>query len=247
MISELRSRSGRRRWRGPRPATPGRRQRPTSRVSWADLDVLCLTAMHKDPERRYRTVEALIRDVDHYLDGEPLDARPDSVSYRLGKFVRRNTRGVAAAALALVALVEHRGLLHGAPRHARATRPSPRPPAPSGSRASCSTSSRAATRRQARPRACASSRWSIAACRRRAASVGEPAVQAELLATLGGIYQQLGNLDRADSLLSAALEQSHRAARAGSPRCGRERRRPRAAAVRPGDVRRRRAAGAAGT
>ena len=38
----------------------------TSRVSWADLDVLCLTAMHKDPERRYRTVEALIRDVDHY-------------------------------------------------------------------------------------------------------------------------------------------------------------------------------------
>ena len=38
-----------------------------SRAAWADLDVLCLTAMHKDPQRRYQSVEALIRDVDHYL------------------------------------------------------------------------------------------------------------------------------------------------------------------------------------
>ena len=31
-----------------------------SKAAWADLDVLCLTAMHKDPQRRYRSVEALI-------------------------------------------------------------------------------------------------------------------------------------------------------------------------------------------
>src|SRR5690606_4073997 len=66
--------------------------------SWPDLDVLCLTAMHKDPQRRYRTVEALIRDVDHYRRGEPLEARPDSVRYRTGKFVRRHWRGVSLAA-----------------------------------------------------------------------------------------------------------------------------------------------------
>jgi serine/threonine-protein kinase len=65
--------------------------------SWADLDVLCLTAMHKDPERRYRSVEALIRDVDHYLKAEPLEARPDALGYRLGKFMRRNRREVVAA------------------------------------------------------------------------------------------------------------------------------------------------------
>src|ERR1700729_2925700 len=46
-----------------------------SRAAWADLDVLCLTAMHKDPQRRYQSAEALIRDVNHYLDGEPLEAR----------------------------------------------------------------------------------------------------------------------------------------------------------------------------
>ncbi|HEY1263552.1 MAG TPA: serine/threonine-protein kinase, partial [Terriglobales bacterium] len=56
-----------------------------SRAEWADLDVLCLTAMHKDPRRRYRSVEALVRDVDHYLKREPLEARPDTLRYRLGK------------------------------------------------------------------------------------------------------------------------------------------------------------------
>jgi serine/threonine protein kinase len=71
----------------------------------ADLDVLCLAAMHKDPQRRYRSVEALIRDVDHFLSGEPLDARADSVSYRMGKFITRNLRSVAAAAVAFAAII----------------------------------------------------------------------------------------------------------------------------------------------
>src|SRR5205814_1721779 len=69
---------------------------------WADLDVLCLTAMHKDPARRYVTVDALIRDIDHYLRGEALEARKDSVSYRLRKFVRRNERSVIAASIVVM-------------------------------------------------------------------------------------------------------------------------------------------------
>ncbi|MGH9678200.1 MAG: serine/threonine-protein kinase, partial [Candidatus Acidiferrum sp.] len=40
-----------------------------SKSAWADLDVLCLTAMHKDARRRYQSAEALIRDIDHYLKG----------------------------------------------------------------------------------------------------------------------------------------------------------------------------------
>src|SRR5262249_19775539 len=93
----------------PRPSTASkRRSSPAVSVStnsWADLDVLCLTAMHKDAERRYRSVEALIRDVDHYLKGEPLEARPDTVGYRVSKFVRRNRREVFAGALAMTLLV----------------------------------------------------------------------------------------------------------------------------------------------
>jgi eukaryotic-like serine/threonine-protein kinase len=72
-----------------------------SRAAWKDLDVLCLTAMHKDPDRRYRSVEAFIRDIDHFLKHEPLEARPDSISYRLGKFIVRNRTLVAASSMLL--------------------------------------------------------------------------------------------------------------------------------------------------
>src|SRR5712691_4676854 len=80
-------------------------QEPERPSSVADLDVLCLTAIHKDLERRYQSVEALIRDLDHYLKGEPLDARPDTLRYRAGKFVSRHRRSVAAACLTVAAIV----------------------------------------------------------------------------------------------------------------------------------------------
>ena len=83
---------------------PGRGPAGPGRAAWAELDVLCLTAMHKDPQRRYRTVEALARDVDHYLAGEPLEARPDSVRYRAGKFARRHWRALSAASRRSVVL-----------------------------------------------------------------------------------------------------------------------------------------------
>jgi serine/threonine-protein kinase len=74
------------------------------KVLWADLDVLCLTAMHKDPERRYASVDALVRDIDHHLASEPLEACGDTLSYRIGKFVQRNRRSVIAATLVLACL-----------------------------------------------------------------------------------------------------------------------------------------------
>jgi serine/threonine-protein kinase len=73
-----------------------------SRSEWNDLDVLCLKAMHMEPAQRYGSVEALIRDIDHFMHGEPLEARPDSWSYRSAKFLRRNARAVTATAAALL-------------------------------------------------------------------------------------------------------------------------------------------------
>jgi serine/threonine protein kinase len=75
------------------------------KASWADLDVLCLTAMHKDVQRRYQSVEALLRDVDHYLKSEPLAARPDTAGYRLRKFATRHRSAVIAAATVFVLVV----------------------------------------------------------------------------------------------------------------------------------------------
>src|SRR5262249_17311898 len=51
------------------------------------------------------SVEALIRDLDHYLKGEPLEASPDSAAYRLSKFVARNRAAVSAGASAFFAIV----------------------------------------------------------------------------------------------------------------------------------------------
>lgn len=85
---------------GRRPADADR----MSRAEWEDLDVLCATAMHRDVARRYRSVEALIRDLDHFLEREPLDARPDSAAYRMSRFGQRHGRALAATAAALAAL-----------------------------------------------------------------------------------------------------------------------------------------------
>src|ERR1043166_8486676 len=48
-------------------------------VAWPPLDVISLPAPKKDPARRSRSVKPLGRALDHYLRGEPLEARPDTI------------------------------------------------------------------------------------------------------------------------------------------------------------------------
>jgi non-specific serine/threonine protein kinase/serine/threonine-protein kinase len=67
-----------------------------------DLDNIVLKAMHKDPARRYPSVEQFAADLRRFRGGFPVLARPDRWSYRAGKFARRNWIGIAAVA-ALVA------------------------------------------------------------------------------------------------------------------------------------------------
>jgi serine/threonine protein kinase/tetratricopeptide (TPR) repeat protein len=70
-----------------------------------DLDNIVLKALKKEPARRYKSVEALGEDVRRHLAGLPVSARPDTISYRAGKFVRRNRAAVVAASMVLLALV----------------------------------------------------------------------------------------------------------------------------------------------
>lgn len=70
-----------------------------------DLDQIVLTALRKEPERRYLSVEAFAEDIRRHLAGLPVGARPDTVRYRATKFVRRNRVPVAAAALVLVSII----------------------------------------------------------------------------------------------------------------------------------------------
>jgi eukaryotic-like serine/threonine-protein kinase len=87
------------------PEGEARPARGVSRGRWADLDALCQVALHPDPTRRYPSAEAMLRDVDHLLAGEPLEARPDSLLYRAGKFGRRNRVPLAVAGVAALLLL----------------------------------------------------------------------------------------------------------------------------------------------
>ncbi len=57
-----------------------------------DVDTIVMTALAKEPHRRYADASELAADVGRYLDGRPIRARRDSVTY----VVRRNTRRQAA-------------------------------------------------------------------------------------------------------------------------------------------------------
>ncbi|MCA9736892.1 MAG: tetratricopeptide repeat protein, partial [Gemmatimonadetes bacterium] len=72
-----------------------------ARTLRGDLDTIVLQALQKDPSRRYASAEAFADDIARYLDGLPVRARPDSWTYRTGKFVRRN-RGMVLSGLSLL-------------------------------------------------------------------------------------------------------------------------------------------------
>ncbi len=70
-----------------------------------DLDTIVLHALHKDAGRRYASVEQFAEDIRRHRSGMPIVARPDTWTYRTGKFVSRHAIGVATAALVVVVLL----------------------------------------------------------------------------------------------------------------------------------------------
>jgi serine/threonine-protein kinase len=70
-----------------------------------DLDNIVARALHKLPEQRYESALALADDLRRHLELKPVSARPDSLGYRVGRFVRRHRVAVLAASTALVLLV----------------------------------------------------------------------------------------------------------------------------------------------
>jgi tetratricopeptide (TPR) repeat protein len=70
-----------------------------------DLDAIILTALRKEPARRYATVDRFSNDISRYLSGLPVAASHDTFRYRVGKFVRRNRAAVAVAAFVALVLV----------------------------------------------------------------------------------------------------------------------------------------------
>jgi len=77
-----------------RGASPEKLQRSLR----GDLDLMVGKTLKKNPQERYASVTAFADDLRRYLRHEPISARPDAVSYRLHKYVRRHRVGVGVAA-----------------------------------------------------------------------------------------------------------------------------------------------------
>ncbi|MGD2115642.1 MAG: serine/threonine-protein kinase, partial [Acidobacteriota bacterium] len=81
-----------------------------------DLDAIVLTALRREPRRRYSSVEGFSEDLRNHLRGLPVTAVPDTLVYRAGKFLRRH-RLVAATSAMLFSACLGFGTLMAVQRH----------------------------------------------------------------------------------------------------------------------------------
>jgi hypothetical protein len=190
---------------------PGQEPRTAGEIAWArsttparlrralsgDLDSILLTALCKEPERRYGSVAQLISDIERHLVGRTITARPDTWAYRTGKLMRRHAAVFVTAAIA-AALVLALGLVYTA----RLAGERDRARQEAARQAQVSQFLRTLfdvppglgplTPRQTLDRAVARIDLELA---------GQPELQADLLALLSGMYRDLSLPTEARSLL----------------------------------------------
>jgi serine/threonine-protein kinase len=78
--------------------------RSERRIVKGDLDAIVRRATHPDPERRYASADQMAADLNRYLQGRPVQARPDTLGYRLRKLNQRKPWLAPALTLALLFL-----------------------------------------------------------------------------------------------------------------------------------------------
>jgi len=177
------------------------------RLLEGDLDTIVLKALAKEPARRYASVEQLADDIRRHLDGHPVLARPDRVSYRLAKFAGRHRTAVTAAGLLAASLIA--GIVVTSSLATRAARDRDR--AQEALRQSQDvTAFLMGLFTASNPDEVLSDTLAARELLRRGLSRVEelndqPIVQGRMLDALGMVYERLGQFPQADSILVRAL------------------------------------------
>lgn len=84
-----------------------------TRTLRGDLDWIVMKALEKDRKRRYDSASRLSEDLEHYLTGTAVEARPPSRLYQVRKYLYRNRAGLSIASVIVgvltvaVVLVSH--------------------------------------------------------------------------------------------------------------------------------------------
>lgn len=177
-----------------------------------DLDVVVLKALAPEPADRYMSAQQLGDDLARHRAGLPVTARRPTASYRTRKFVRRNRTGVAAGGIVVLALVTGLGAAAWQGRQAVRERDAARQarelaeqvstflvdlfdsadPLGGGADRTDTLRARAVVDR--------------GAARVHDELLGQPRLQAEILAVMGRVYTNLGAYDDAVEMLTATLD-----------------------------------------
>jgi serine/threonine-protein kinase len=192
----------------PRPSSAVSDPRVARRLR-GDLDTIVLTAMQKEPSRRYASAGALAEDIRRHLTGKPVRARPDTLRYRAAKWVRRHRVGAVVAVALILSLIV--GILGTAWQASIASRERDR------ARQQAATAARASELlvemfRLSDPDVTRGATITAREVLDRGARhveqdfASDPPLQAALLAELGKIYQNLGLFDDAYRLVSRATD-----------------------------------------
>ena len=173
-----------------------------------DLDNIVLMAMRKEPSRRYASVEQFSEDIRRHLEGYPVLARGDDWSYTATKFVRRHRLAVAFSAVFILVLIGFGTAMAILARRVVVERDEARA---QQSRAEQVTkflmdSFRVADRSGQQGRTVTAKEILDRGSDRIATELKEqPGVRAQMMNTMGEVYESLGLYDRAQELLTNSL------------------------------------------
>jgi serine/threonine-protein kinase len=186
-----------------RPSTHGPRELR------GDLDNIVLMAMRKEPQRRYASVDQFSEDIRRYLEGFPVIAREDTWGYRTGKFVRRHRWSVMAAAVFLLLLIAFGAAMALLAKRVAAERDIANNERRNAEQVSqfLVDSFRLADRSGTQGRTLTAQEVLDRGSDRIFKQLADqPVVRAKMMNTMGEVYESLGLYDRAQLLLTNALQ-----------------------------------------
>lgn len=191
-----------------RDAAPGAAVDNLRKTLSGDLDRIVLMALRKEADRRYGSADLFQEDIRRYLEGMPVSAQTDSVSYRAKKFIQRHKVGVAASTALVILMIAVTVL---AVRFALVTSEQSQRIALAAQKTEQVSRFLVSTFQWANPEYSLGETVTVPQLMDRAVDqidqelAGQPEIQAHMLMELGIAYREMNEFDASERLLNRAL------------------------------------------